>query len=227
MIDVLKNIKMFLIGSFPQGELGGLAINILLALMTMISGFILGLFLALGRISKKVVIRKITTYIIEIVRSLPLILIVFWFYFMVPLFAGRPMPIFLSAYLSITLYSAVNQAEIFRGGFMNISKGQWQVASCMGLSRYQCILYIILPQTLRRMLPSFVGFLISLFKDTSVISVIGMIDLTQTGLILSQREPNKLVFSYIVMAGLYFIFCFVLSRIAKKMEIKQQEWYKM
>lgn len=223
-MDVLKNIKMFLIGTFPQGILGGLAINILLALMTMISGFILGLFLALGRISKKVFIRKITTCLVEIIRSLPLMLIVFWFYFMIPLFAGKPMPIFLSAYLSITLYSAVNQAEIFRGGFMSINKGQWQVASCMGLSYYQCILHIILPQTLRIMLPSFVGFFISLFKDTSVVSVIGMIDLTESGLMLSQREPNKLIFSYVVMGSLYFICCFALSRIAKKMEIKQQEW---
>jgi len=223
VIDILNNLKMFLIGPFQQGSLGGLAINILLALMTMISGFVLGLLLALGRISKKVVICKIATFLIETTRSLPLLLIVFWFYFLIPLFTGKPLPIFLSAYLSITLYSAVNQAEIIRGGFMNISEGQWQVASCMGLSYCQCIIYIILPQTLRIVFPSFVGFLISLFKDTSVISIIGIIDLTQIGLIFSQREPNKLVVSYIVMACLYFIFCFALSRIAKKMEKKQQE----
>lgn len=77
MIDILNNLKMFLIGPFQQGSLGGLAINILLALMTMISGFVLGLLLALGRISKKVVICKIATFLIETTRSLPLLLIVF------------------------------------------------------------------------------------------------------------------------------------------------------
>ncbi|SFR57567.1 amino acid ABC transporter permease [Anaeromicropila populeti] len=222
MTDILKIIKMFLIGPFPQGELGGLAINIILALLTMVSGFVLGLLLVLGRISKKAVIRKITTFIVEMIRALPLLLIVFWFYFLIPLFSGKTLPLFLSAYLSVTLYSAVNQSEIFRAGFMNISKGQWQVASCMGMSYSQCIIHIILPQTLRMMLPSFVGFLLSLFKDTSVISIIGLIDLTQTGIMLSQREPNKLVFSYIVMGGLYFVFCFALSRVAKKIELKQQ-----
>lgn len=222
MTDVFKIVKMFLIGTYPNGGLGGLAINILLALLTMVSGFILGLFLALGRISKRKAISKTVAFIIELVRALPLLLLIFWFYFLIPLFMGRTLPLFLSAYLSVTLYSAVNQAEIFRGGFMNINKGQWQVASCMGLSYYQCIIYVILPQTLRMMLPSFVSFFISLFKDTSVISIIGLIDLTQIGKMLSQREPDKIVLSYIIMAILYFIICFALSRVAKKIELRQQ-----
>lgn len=222
MTDLLKDIKFFLIGPFPQGDFGGLAVNLFLALLTVVSGFILGLILALGRISENAVIRNFSTILIETIRSLPLILVIFWFYFIIPLFMGKPMPSLLSAYFSVTLYSAVNQAEIFRSGFMNINKGQWQVAQCTGLSRSQCILYVILPQTLKLMLPSFVGFFISLFKDTSVISIIGIIDLTNAGLILSQREPEKLVFSYIVMGGLYFIFCFVLSRIAKAIEKKQK-----
>ncbi|ACL75982.1 amino acid ABC transporter permease [Ruminiclostridium cellulolyticum] len=226
LADIPNLIKMFLIGPFPQGPLGGLAINVFLAVITMASGFILGLFLALGRISKNIVIRRIVTCVIEITRALPLLLIVFWFYFFIPLLAGRPLPILLSAYLSLTFYSAVNQAEIFRGGLTSIDKGQWQVASCTGLSHYQCMTYIILPQVLRMMLPSFVGFLISLFKDTSVIYIIGIIDLTQIGIMLSQREPDKLIFSYILVAMLYFILCFILSHFAKKWESKQARWSK-
>ena len=152
---------------------------------------------------------------------MPLILLVFWFYFMIPLFAGKPMPILLSAYLSITIYSAVNQAEIFRSGFVNIGKGQWQVAECTGLSYFQSVVYIILPQTLRMMLPSFVSFFISILKDTSVISIIGVIDLTHIGRMVSQRDPSKLIYSYVVMGVLYFIFCFALSRLAKHIEKKQ------
>ncbi len=226
LADIPNLIKMFLIGPFPQGPLGGLAINILLAVITMASGFILGLFLALGRISKNIIIRRIVTFVIEITRALPLLLIVFWFYFFIPLLAGRPLPILLSAYLSLTFYSAVNQAEIFRGGLMNINKGQWQVASSTGLSNYQCMVYVILPQVLRTMLPSFVGFFISLFKDTSVIYIIGIIDLTQIGIMLSQREPDKLIFSYILVGMMYFIFCFILSYFAKKWEAKQIKWCK-
>lgn len=226
LADIPNVIKMFLIGPFPQGPLGGLAINILLAVITMASGFILGLFLALGRISKNNIIRRIVTCVIEITRALPLLLIVFWFYFFIPLLAGRPLPILLSAFLSLTFYSAVNQAEIFRGGLMNINNGQWQVASSTGLSHYQCMVYVVLPQVLRMMLPSFVGFFISLFKDTSVIYIIGIIDLTQIGIMLSQREPDKLIFSYILVAMMYFVFCFILSYFAKKWEAKQLKWSK-
>jgi ABC-type amino acid transport system permease subunit len=74
------------------------------------------------------------------------------------------------------------------------------------------------------MLPSFVGFFISLFKDTSVIYIIGIIDLTQMGMMLSQREPDKLILSYILVAMMYFIFCFILSYFAKKWEAKQLKW---
>ena len=221
MNEFLNNLKFFLVGPYPNGELGGLAINLILSLATMVSGFVLGLLLALGRISGNRLLKSVCSFMIELIRAMPLILLVFWFYFMIPLFAGKPMPILLSAYLSITIYSAVNQAEIFRSGFMNIGKGQWQVAECTGLSYFQSVVYIILPQTLRMMLPSFVSFFISILKDTSVISIIGVIDLTHIGRMVSQRDPSKLIYSYVVMGVLYFIFCFALSRLAKHIEKKQ------
>ncbi|TYQ17908.1 UNVERIFIED_CONTAM: polar amino acid transport system permease protein [Acetivibrio alkalicellulosi] len=226
LADIYNNIKMFLIGPFPQGPLGGLVINIFLAVSTMLSGFILGLFLALGRISKNVIISRIVTCVIEITRALPLLLILFWFYFFIPILIGKPLPIFLSAYLSLTFYSAVNQAEIFRSGLMNISKGQWQVGYSTGLSNYQRMVYIILPQVIRMMLTSFVGFFISLFKDTSVIYIIGIIDLTQIGIILSQREPDKIIFSYVLVAILYFIICHIVSLYSKIWEKKLLKWSK-
>ncbi|MCL2151423.1 MAG: amino acid ABC transporter permease [Oscillospiraceae bacterium] len=224
--DIPNLIKMFLVGSFPQGPLGGLAINAFLAIVTMASGFVLGLLLALGRISKNTLTSRIITFVIETTRALPLLLIVFWFYFFIPLFAERPLPTLLSAFLSLTFYSAVNQAEIFRGGLMNVAKGQWQVAYTTGLSYVQCMINIILPQVLRMMLPSFAGFFISLFKDTSVIYIIGIVELTQVGIMLSQREPDKLVFSYILVAAMFFGICFILSFYAKKWEAKQLKWFK-
>ena len=223
MTDFWNNIKFFLVGAFPNGEFGGLVINLFIAVLTMATGFIVGIFMALGRISENLILKKVCTFIIETIRAMPLVLIVFWFYFIIPLFMGRTAPLLLSAYLSISLYSAVNQAEIFRTGFLNINKGQWQIAECTGMSYSQCIIYIILPQTLKMMLPSLVGFFISLFKDTSVITIIGIIDLTHVGLMISQRDPSKLVPSYLIMGVIYFVFCFALSRIEKRMERKQQE----
>ncbi|MBQ7896492.1 MAG: amino acid ABC transporter permease [Oscillospiraceae bacterium] len=220
-MDFFNTLKFFLVGPFPVGAVGGIAINIFLALLTMAAGFLLGFVLALGRISKSFILRKLCTILIETVRATPLMLLVFWFYFIVPLFASRPMPILFSAFLSISLYSAVNQAEIFRTGFANVDKGQWQAASSTGLSKLQCMVYVIIPQVLRNMLPSLVGFFISLFKDTSVVTIIGIIDLTHVGLMLSQRNPSFLLYSYLIMALMFFVCCFALSRLAKKLEKKQ------
>ena len=220
MTDISDLIRMFLIGPYPNGPIGGLAINIFLAVTAMASGFVLGLFLALGRLSKNIVVSRIVTCFIEVTRALPLLLVVFWLYFVVPLFAERPLPALLGAYLALTVYSAVNQAEIFRGGLMNIPAGQWQAAFSTGLSHYQCMLHVILPQTLRITLPSFAGFLISLFKDTSVVYIIGIIDLTLIGKSLSQREPDMFFLSYLLMAALYFIVCFAISFIFKKWEAR-------
>ena len=224
MEDALNLIKMFLIGPYPNGSLGGLAINIFLAMTSMASGFVLGLFLALGRLSANRVVRGVVTLLIETTRALPLLLIVFWFYFFIPLLVGRPLPILLSVYLSFTFYSAVNQAEIFRGGLMNVNQGQRHVASCTGLSPYQCMRYIILPQVLKMMLPAFISFFVSLFKDTSVAYIIGVVDLTQIGIMLNQREPDKFLLSHMLIAVLYFVFCLFLSRYAKKWEKKQMMW---
>lgn len=224
-MDFFNTLKFFLLGPFPNGAVGGLAINLFLALVTMLSGFVLGLILALGRVSGCFILRKLCSFLIETVRALPIMLLVFWFYFIVPLFAARPLPILFSAFLSITLYSAVNQAEIFRAGFMNIDRGQWQAAASTGLNRLQCLVYIIIPQTLRRMLPSLVGFFISLFKDTSVVTIIGIIDLTHVGLMLSQRNPSFLLYSYLIMGLMFFVFCFALSRLARKIEQKHRATY--
>lgn len=218
-------VKFFLLGTFPKGALGGLAINLILAVTTMAAGFIGGLLLALCRTSKTASLRAAAAAFIELFRAIPLMLILFWIYFLVPLFAGKPMPILLSAFIAIGIYSAVNQAEIFRSGIMNVDKEQWQVAASTGLSKVQCVRYIILPQAVQKMYPSFVSFFISMFKDTSIATTIGVIDLTRAGLMYSQNYPSEFFLSYGLMAALFFVICFALSRFAKRLESRQQLRY--
>ena len=223
-------LKFFLIGPFPNGLLGGLTINALLAVVTMASGFILGLLLALartqlGRGPAGKVAKGASVAFVELIRAMPLVLILFWIYFLVPLVAGKQMPIFFSAFLAITLYSAANQAEIFRSGILNVDRGQWQAAACTGLSKVQTIRHVIVPQVVHKMMPSFVSFFISMFKDTSIATTIGLVDLTAAGLMLSQRYPSQLFFSYFLMALMFFVICFALSRYAKRLEVRQQARY--
>lgn len=217
--------KFLLVGAYPTGALGGLAINVLLAVTAMASGFVIGLLLALLRTSRFKAVRGIMAAIITVFRAIPLMLILFWIYFLVPLFAGKSMPIFLSAFIAITIYSAVNQAEVFRGGITTIDKGQWEAASSTGLSRGQCVRYVILPQVVHKMQPSFVSFFISMFKDTSIASTIGVIDLVKAGMMFSQKYPSELFLSYFLMGLFFFVICFALSRYAKRLEIRQQARY--
>ena len=222
-IDLL--LKFMLVGPFPVGAVGGLAINVFLAITTMASGFVIGLAMALANTSRFAALRGVMRAIIAWFRAMPLVLILFWIYFLVPLFAGKNMPILFSAFIAITIYSAVNQAEIFRSGIMNIDKGQWQVAASTGLSRFQCLRYVILPQVLHKMHPSFVSFFISMFKDTSIATTIGVIDLVKAGMMVSQKYPDQLFLSYFLMAALFFVICFALSRYAKRLETRQQLKY--
>ena len=224
-MDMYQMLKFLLVGPFPVGALGGLAINVVLAVVTMASSFIIGLVMALARTSRFAVLRAVMAAIIGVFRAIPLMLILFWIYFLVPLFAGKPMPILFSAFLAITIYSAVNQAEIFRSGIQNIDKGQRQVALSTGLSRFQCFIYVILPQVLHKMHAAFVSFFISMFKDTSIATTIGVIDLVKAGMMVSQKYPSQLFLSYFLMALLFFVICFALSRYAKRLEVRQQARY--
>lgn len=226
-MDMYHLFKFLLVGPFPVGALGGLAINVVLAVITMATGFVLGLFMALARTSRIAWLRGLMAAIIAFFRAIPLMLILFWIYFLVPLFAGKSMPILFSAVLAITIYSAVNQAEIFRSGIMNVDPGQWQAAASTGLTRSQCIWLVILPQVLRKMQTSFVSFFISMFKDTSIATTIGVIDLVKAGMMVSQRYPGQLFLTYFLMGAMFFVICFALSRWAKRLEEKGQTRYEI
>lgn len=221
----LGMLKFMLIGPFPDGSLGGVALNFSLTGIGMAIGFVLGLFIALGRLAKQKYISYPCLVLVELTRATPLILIIFWFYFFIPNVLGQSVSIFFSAAVSISAYSAVYQSEIFRGGFQSISHGQLEAALSTGLKYYQVIFFIYIPQTIKIMLPSFVSFFISLFKDTSVTYIIGIIELTQTSVIISQRVPERLITAYASAGIIYFVFCYIMSQYSKKIE-RNMERYK-
>jgi ABC-type amino acid transport system permease subunit len=157
---------------------------------------------------------------IETIRATPLIMIIFWFYFFLPYIIGRDVPIFWSAVISLSVYAAAYQAEIVRAGIMAVPKGQLEAGLSSGMSRFGSMRHIVLPQAFRMMIPSFVAFFVSLFKDTSTTYIIGLIELTQTGVIVSQRSPDRMYAAYLSMAIGYFVICYTLSRLARRLERK-------
>jgi polar amino acid transport system permease protein len=220
LLEQFSNIKFYIIGPFPKGDIGGLVLNITLALLAIFISFGFGALLGTSRLSCRMYIKLPSMAFVEIVRSTPLIMIIFWFYFFLPYLVSSSITIFWSAVISLSVYAAAYQAEIVRAGIIAVPRGQLEAALSTGMSRYKAMQYIILPQAFRIMVPSFVSFFVSLFKDTSTVFIIGVIELTQAGIIISQREPDKMYAAYASMGIGFWVICFIMSHLARRLEKK-------
>jgi polar amino acid transport system permease protein len=218
LLEQFLNIDFYLFGSYPKGDLGGLALNIILAILAIAISFLFGVALGYSRLSCRPYVKYPCVLYIETIRSTPLIMIIFWFYFFLPYLFGGSITIFWSAVISLSVYASAYEAEIVRAGIMAIPRGQLEAALSTGMSRYKAMRYVILPQAFRIMVPSFVSFFVSLFKDTSTAYIIGVIELTQAGIIVSQRQPDRIFSAYTMMGLGFWIVCFSISRLAKKLE---------
>jgi polar amino acid transport system permease protein len=218
LLDQFLNIDFYLFGSYPKGDLGGLILNIMLAIIAIAASLLVGIALGYSRLSCRPYVKYPCVAYIETIRSTPLIMIIFWFYFFLPYLFGGSITIFWSAVISLSVYASAYEAEIVRAGIMAIPKGQLEAALSTGMSRYLAMRHVILPQAFRIMVPSFVSFFVSLFKDTSTTYIIGVIELTQTGIIVSQRQPDRIFAAYTMMGLGFWVVCFGMSRLAKILE---------
>lgn len=220
LLEQFTNWHFYLLGSFPKGDIGGLFLNLILAFFAILFSFIIGVMLGYSRLSCRLYIKVPCVAYIETVRATPLIMIIFWFYFFLPYIFGGGITIFWSAVIALSVYAAAYEAEIVRAGILAIPKGQLEAALSTGMTRYQSMRHVVLPQAFRIMVPSFVSFFVSLFKDTSVTYIIGVIELTQAGIIISQRQPDRMYAAYLSMAIGFWLVCFSMSRLARRLEKK-------
>lgn len=218
LIEQFTNIKFYLIGPYPKGEIGGLALNIILAFLAIVLSFGFGALLGYSRLSCRKYVKIPSLAYIELVRATPLLMIIFWMYFFLPYIAGTNVTIFWSAVASLWVYASAYQAEIVRAGIIAVPKGQLEAALSTGMSRYKGMFFVVLPQAFRIMMPSFVSFFVSLFKDTATVFIIGVIELTQAGIIISQRDPSKMYAAYASMGIGFWLVSFSMSRVARKLE---------
>lgn len=197
----------------------GLLVTLELAVVSLLGSMILGLILGVCRHTKAPVISWIATGYIEFVRSIPLVLFIFFVHFgLLPIVLkiSQP-PFFLSAAVAIIVFTAAYVGEIVRGGLKSIARGHIEAARSLGLSYLQAMMYVVLPLAISRMSPALVGQFIALIKDTSLASTIGLIELTRSGEIVygrTHREFEILIF----IALVYFIICFGLSKISRHFE---------
>ena len=195
----------------------GLPLTILLAALSMTMAFPLALFIALGRRSGMPAIRSLCTIYVELIRGVPLISVLFMASFMFPLLMpqGFSIDVLVRVLAGITLFAAAYMAEVIRGGLQAISKGQIEAAATLGLSYWQTQRKIVLPQALAMVVPGIMNNFISTFKDTSLVAIVSLYELTGAMGMAMNSDANWRPFrieGYLFIAMIYFIFCFSMSR---------------
>ncbi|MBN1635029.1 MAG: amino acid ABC transporter permease [Deltaproteobacteria bacterium] len=215
---VWNNMDYFLLGRYPAGPLGGLALSILLALGGIFLAFWIGIIFGLLRLSKRWYLRIPSIIYIEIIRGTPLLLLIFWFYFLAPVIFHRPMPEARTTLMAFAVFTGAYVAEIVRAGILSIPKGQMEAARSSGLNHRQAMTYIVLPQALRNMIPSFVNQFVSLTKDTSLAYIIGVQELTRAATQVNNRSLTAPAEIFFAIAVIYFIICFSLTQTSRWLE---------
>ncbi len=210
---VLKNLPYLLTGFL---------INVQLAVFALGGGIVLGTLVGLGRISQRAWVYYPVTLYVNVIRNIPLILVIFWFYFVMPILVGRTLDPFVSAAVSFVVFEATYFGEIFRAGFQSISKDLVSAAYSTGLTYRQTAFHILVPIAFRRMLPSMITQSIITFQDTSLAYVIGLQELVRRTTIVDSMEVRSIQL-YTFVAILFFIFCFIGSRISLHYEEKSRK----
>ncbi|MEA3149793.1 MAG: glutamate/aspartate transport system permease protein [Gammaproteobacteria bacterium] len=190
----------------------GLQLSFLLAALAIAGGVALGALLAIVRLSATGPLAWAAAAYVNFFRSVPLILVIFWIYFLVPLVLGRSIGPFLSAVVALTLFETAYYCEIIRAGVQSIPRGQINAGLSTGLSRWRAMRHIVLPQALRNMLPVLLTQCIILFQDTSLVYVVALRDFMTSATTVANQE-QRLVEMYAFAALVYFVICFTASRL--------------
>ena len=219
MLDlaVIANNFAFLIvqgllglGAFGEGTLR-------LAIPAIVLGFRRGMVGGLARLARAPWVRLPASAYVEFFRGVPLVMVIFWIWFIIPQLLRLPIPEYGVALTAFVVFEAAYFGEIVRAGIQSVPRGQVEAAIASGLTPAQAMRFVVLPQALRNMVPSLVTQMIVLFKDTSLASIIGYVDLTMAAQIVNNREirPFEL---YLFIAAVYWICTYSMSRVARRFE---------
>jgi polar amino acid transport system permease protein len=219
MIDLVQTYWLyFLVGQYPNGPLGGIALTVLLAALGLGLALPGGVALGLARVSPYRALRWPVTGLVHIVRGIPLLMVIFWAYFFLPSVTGHKTEQFGTMLMALVVFDAVYLAEIVRAGIVGVPRGQFESARALGLGYWRAMRWIVLPQALRSMLPSLVNQFVSTIKETSLGYIIG---LTEVSVIAAQINTQVFTHAtqiYLLLGLTYFALCFSLSRVAFLLE---------
>ena len=195
----------------------GMQLTLLLTIAAICGGLVLGTLLALARLSGFWILSLVSSTYVNFFRSMPLILVIFWFYFLVPLILGQPVGGYYSVLIAFVLFEAAYYCEIIRAGIQSVSKGQVYAGQAVGLNYFQNMCYIVLPQAFKNMIPVLLTQAIILFQDTSLVYVVGVKDFLVSADLVANRE-NRIFEMFTTVACVYLIICLSGSILIRKLQ---------
>jgi polar amino acid transport system permease protein len=219
MLEIIRdNWLLMLIGTYPNGPLGGIAATLILSIVGIGLAFPLSVLIALAQLSAIGWIRRPATWLRYLVRSIPLVMLIFIIYFLLPIVIGRPLSGFTTMVCTLVIFEAMYLAEVVRAGIEALPNGQGQAAAALGLNYVDRMRYVILPQALYNMLPSMVGVFVTTIKDTSLGYVIGVQELTYAANQVNNSLLTQPFQVFFLLSLGYFAICFSLTRVASYLE---------
>jgi len=219
VLDILRdNWLLLLVGQYPNGPLGGIACTLILSVLGIVLAFPLSVLLALARLSHWRLLNWPATALVYVVRGVPLLMVILWVYFLVPLLIGRNVSGFVTMLVTLVFYEGAYLSEVVRAGIEALPKGQMEAARSLGHSHLGAMRLVILPQALFNMLPSMLSQFVSTIKETTLGYVINVPELTFAANQINNQLLTKPFEVFFILAVIYYVVCWSLTRAAKALE---------
>jgi polar amino acid transport system permease protein len=219
MINIIRDYwLLLLIGQYPNGPLGGLANTLILSALSIALAFPISILMALARLSSRRLLNWPVTALVYITRGVPLLMLILWSYFLVPLLTSADVPSFLTMLTTLVIYQGAFLSEVVRAGILALGTGQMDAARALGHSYLRAMRFIILPQALYNMIPSMISTFVATIKDTTLGYVISVPDLTFAANQVNNQLLTQPFQVFLILAIVYYAICWSLTHAANVIE---------
>jgi polar amino acid transport system permease protein len=223
ILDILRTYGMqLLIGGFPQGPLGGLALTLLLAVVGLVCAFPLAVLIGIARTSPLRTVAWPAAAVVHSVRAIPVLMLLFWAYFVLPLITGKSISGVTTIICALVIYETAYIGEVVKAGILAVPRGEVEAARSLGLGYFRTLRHVVLPQALVNMIPSILNQFVSLIKNTSLGYIISVNELTFSAYQINNQLLTKPFQVYFILAMMYFLICFTLSSLVGRLEKRIQ-----
>lgn len=220
--DIVTIVKdywlLLLIGQYPNGPLGGLANTIILSALAIVLAFPVSILMALARLSKWRLLRLPVTTLVYITRGVPLLMLILWTYFLIPLWTGADVPSFMIMLVTLVVYQGAFLSEVVRAGIVALGPGQMDAARALGHGYLSAMRFVVLPQALYNMIPSMISTFVATIKDTTLGYVINVPDLTFAASQVNNQLLTQPFQVFLILAVVYYAICWSLTYLANAVE---------